>query len=123
MPKRKATALTDDDFRRIALRLPETGESAHMAHPDFRVRGKIFATLCSPEPGWGMVKLTQQQQRSFVRAEPEVFVPAKGAWGKGGCTHVRLDSVDEETLRGAIELAWRNTAPKRLVEQFDAGHS
>jgi hypothetical protein len=121
MPKRKTTALTDDDFRRIALDLPEAGESAHMDHPDFRVRGKVFATLSSPGRGWGMVKLTPDQQRSFVRAEPEVFVPAKGAWGTRGCTHVRLATVDEDTLRGAIEMAWRNTAPKRLVEQFDAG--
>ena len=110
--------MTADDFRQIALSLPEALESAHMDHPDFRVRGKIFATLGYPDQGWGMVKLTPEQQTSLVRAEPAVFVPAKGAWGRRGSTIVRLDTVDQVTLSGALVAAWRNVAPKRLSDRF-----
>jgi hypothetical protein len=87
-----------------------------MEHPDFRVRGKIFATLGYPDSDWGMVKLTPDQQTSFVRAEPTVYVPVKGAWGRKGSTSVRLESASEATLRHALALAWRNVAPKRLLD-------
>jgi hypothetical protein len=87
-----------------------------MGHPDFRVGGKIFATLDSPHPGWGMVKLTPGQQQQYLEAEPEVFVPASGAWGRQGCTHVLLRKVKAPTLRRALMAAWRNTAPKRLAD-------
>ena len=110
--------MTADDFRQIALSLPEALESAHMDHPDFRVRGKIFATLGYPDQGWGMVKLTPEQQTSLVRAEPAVFAPAKGAWGRRGSTIVRLDTVDQVTLSGSLVAAWRNVAPKRLSDRF-----
>ena len=91
-----------------------------MNHPDFRVRGKIFATL-GPEEVWGMVKLTPEQQGVFVRTEPKVFEPVKGAWGKKGCTYVRLEEATEPSVRQALIAAWRNTAPKKLVKQFDEG--
>ena len=65
--------MTAEQFRRLALALPDTAESAHMRHPDFRVNGKIFATLGYPDSGWGMVKLTPEQQEVFVRAEAGVF--------------------------------------------------
>ena len=110
--------MTADDFRQIALSLPEALESAHMDHPDFRVRGKIFATLGYPDQEWGMVKLTPEQQTSLVRAEPAVFVPAKGAWGRRGSTIVRLDTVDQVALSSALVAAWRNVAPKRLSDRF-----
>jgi hypothetical protein len=110
--------VTADDFRQIALSLPEALESAHMDHPDFRVRGKIFATLGYPDQEWGMVKLTPEQQTSLVRAEPAVFVPAKGAWGRRGSTIVRLDTVDQVALSSALVAAWRNVAPKRLSDRF-----
>jgi hypothetical protein len=110
--------VTANDFRQIALSLPEALESAHMDHPDFRVRGKIFATLGYPDQGWGMVKLTPEQQTSLVRAEPAVFVPAKGAWGRRGSTIVRLDTVDQVALSSALIAAWRNVAPKRLSDRF-----
>jgi hypothetical protein len=110
--------VTADDFRQIALSLPEALESAHMDHPDFRVRDKIFATLGYPDQGWGMVKLTPEQQTSLVRAEPAVFVPAKGAWGRRGSTIVRLDTVDQVALSSALIAAWRNVAPKRLSDRF-----
>ena len=104
-----------DQFRAIALSLPEACESSHMRHPDFRVNGKIFATLGYSGREIGVVMLSPQEQEEFVRASPKAFVPVKGAWGRQGCTEVRLDMVDDATLRSALLTAWRRKAPKRLV--------
>ena len=111
--------MTIADFRRMALALPEAVESAHMDHPDFRVRGKIFATLGYPDAGWGMVKLGAAQQKRLVTREPDVFVPAAGAWGRAGATTVRLRAADKATVRKALTAAWCNTAPKTLARQLD----
>jgi hypothetical protein len=113
--------MTAAEFRRLALSFPETAESSHMEHPDFRVGGKVFATLGYPSAGWGMVKLMPDQQQDFVRAEPEEFVAVKGGWGRRGATNVRLKAVKKAALRKALEAAWRNTAPKRIVAEFDGG--
>ncbi|HEY6905435.1 MAG TPA: MmcQ/YjbR family DNA-binding protein [Candidatus Acidoferrales bacterium] len=102
----------------MALSLPETSEESHMEHPDFRVGGKIFATLGYPRNGWAMVKLTPEQQDTFMKAEPEVFVPVKGGWGRRGATNVILRAATKATLRRALVAAWRKTAPKRLAERF-----
>jgi hypothetical protein len=110
--------VTAEKFRKLALSLPEAVEQSHMAHPDFRVGGKIFATL-GPDEDWGMVKLTPAQQEPLVRGEPDVFLPASGAWGRGGATIIQLEEADEATVRQSLLAAWRNTAPKRLVKQFD----
>jgi hypothetical protein len=110
--------MTAEEFRNLALGLPEVTEAAHMGHPDFRVRGKIFATL-APDDTWGMAKLTPEQQALFVRTEPAVFQPANGAWGRRGCTYVRLEAATEPSVRQALVAAWRNTAPKRLAQQLD----
>jgi hypothetical protein len=112
--------MTENTFRRMALSLPEAVESAHMDHPDFRVRGKIFATLGYPGKGWGMVKLTPEEQQRFVRTEPDVFVPAAGAWGARGSTTVNLAKANKETVFTALVAAWRNVAPKRLSADFEA---
>jgi hypothetical protein len=112
--------MTANEFRSLALSLPEAAEAAHMEHPDFRVRGKIFATL-GPNEDWGMVKLTPEQQASYLRTEPDVYRPASGAWGRRGCTIVRLEDADAASVRQALTLAWRNTAPKRLVREHDGG--
>jgi hypothetical protein len=106
--------VTPNDFRRIALGMHGAMEGEHMAHPDFRANGRIFATL-SQDPGWGMIKLTPEQQQALVRAEPDTFVPAKGAWGRGGSTMVRLASADGDTVGEAMTLAWQGTvkAPKK----------
>jgi hypothetical protein len=112
--------MTSEDFRRLALDFPDTIEGAHMDHPDFRVHGKIFATIY-PDENWGMIKLTPEQQKSFVRAEPKVFTPVKGGWGRQGATQVRLRAASKASARRALVIAWRNTAPKRLAVQFDAG--
>jgi hypothetical protein len=90
-----------------------------MGHPDFRVRGKIFATL-GPKEAWGMVKLTPEQQAEFIRTEPGVFAPEAGAWGARGCTRVRLEAAPVSSVRQALELAWRNVAPKGLARQLDS---
>jgi hypothetical protein len=102
-------AITAETFRRIALGMKGAGESAHMGHPDFRVNGRIFATLHADNE-WGMVKLTPEQQERFLGEFPKMFKPESGAWGRQGCTAVRLDAVDEETLGEALTLAWQNTA-------------
>jgi len=90
-----------------------------MAHPDFRVRGKIFATLGHPSHGWGMVKLTPDQQELFVQLEPEAFAPVKGGWGLRGATSVKLRSAPRSLVRKALAAAWCNTAPKPLARQYE----
>lgn len=109
--------MTAAEFRALALGFPEATEAEHMDHPDFRVRGKIFATL-GPNGDWGMVKLTADQQGLFLRTAPAMFHPASGSWGRRGSTIVRLDAADELTVRQALTAAWRNTAPKRLADQY-----
>ena len=111
--------MTTQEFRRMALCLPETTERSHMSHPDFRVCNKIFATLGYPDDGWGMVKLTPEQQKAFMQAEPEVFNPCSGAWGRRGATNVYLMLAKEDTIRRALTVAWRNTAPKRLHTELE----
>jgi hypothetical protein len=107
--------MTPAQFRKIALSFAEVSESAHMDHPDFRVGGKIFATLGYPDNEHGMVVLPPHEQARLIKSHPKVFAPAKGAWGKSGSTTVRLDAIDAATLRSALEIAWRNKAPKRLL--------
>lgn len=107
-----------DDFRRLALALPETLESEHMDHPDFRVGGKIFASL-GPANDWGMVKLTPQKQAEVVRASPEVFEPAQGAWGARGYTRVWLAKARKSPVEDALLFAWRLTAPKKVLKRVD----
>ena len=108
---------TASDFRRIALSLPETEEHKHMNHPDFRVAGKIFATLAYPNKQFGMVKLTPIQQEDFVTSHPAAFKPVNGAWGRKGCTSVILSKANKLTLREALLAAWRNHAPADLALQ------
>ncbi len=107
--------MTAKDFRQIALSLPESIESSHMDHPDFRVGGKIFATLDAPSKGWGMVKLWPDQQAEFINEDSKAFKPAAGAWGLRGATLVHLSSARKATVRRALQAAWRNTAPKKIA--------
>lgn len=109
--------MTVNDFRQLALSFPDTSESAHMGHPDFRVGGKIFATLSHPDKDWAMVKLTPEQQEELLRTEPAIFVPVKGGWGRQGATQVRLKAATKRAIAPAVGAAWRNRAPKRLIEQ------
>lgn len=100
------------EFRRTALSQPEATEGAH---PDFRVGNKVFASLGVPDAAWGMVRLTPEQQEILLGAEPQAFRPAAGAWGRRGYTLLRLSAVDRTTLKSALAMAWRNTAPKAFV--------
>lgn len=104
--------MTPDDFRRVALSMAGVAEAGHMGKPDFRLGKRIFATLGYPDAGHGMVKLTPEQQEMLTAAEPEVFRPANGAWGRGGSTLVRLERVDEATLLSAMTMAWGNIPAK-----------
>ena len=99
-------------FRKIALSLPDAFEGAHHGTTDFRVRKRIFATLGYPDENWGMVKLTVEQQSMLVDAEPEIFRPVPGGWGKTGATNVRLAKADATTLKSALTMAWQNIAEK-----------
>jgi len=108
--------MTPAAFRKIALSLPETEERPHMSHPDFRVAGKIFATLGYPDATHGMVKLSLEDQHNFSKDHPDAFIPVKGTWGRRGATSVVLKAAQKDCLTKAIQSAWRNTAPKRLLD-------
>jgi hypothetical protein len=95
------------DFRRIALSFEGAEESSHMGAPDFRVGGRIFATLASESQGYGNLMLTPEVQAEFVRERPDLFVPIAGGWGRMGKTHIRLAEADEDVLTGALRTAWR----------------
>ena len=109
--------MTAAAFRKLALSLPETEERQHMDHPDFRVAGKIFATLGYPDKTRGMVKLSPEHQHNFTKDYPQAFIPVKGTWGRRGATSVFLKAANKEVLARALEAAWRNTAPKRLLSR------
>jgi hypothetical protein len=96
-----------NDFRRIALSFEGAEEGSHMGKPDFRVGGRIFATLASDERGYGNLMLTPEQQAMFVEELPQVFVPIAGGWGRMGMTHIRLAAANEDLLAGALQTAWR----------------
>ncbi|MGH9140416.1 MAG: MmcQ/YjbR family DNA-binding protein [Vicinamibacterales bacterium] len=107
--------MTADHFRRIALGMQGAVEGEHMAHPDFRANGRIFATL-SADGQWGMVQLLPEQQQEFVSANPETFVPASGAWGRGGSTMVRLATVQIDALGEAMTLAWQKAVSAKKTK-------
>jgi hypothetical protein len=115
--------VTAKDFRRIALSMPEAIEASHMGTPDFRMGKKIFATLGYPDAAFGMVKLTPEQQGVLVAAEPKVFVPVPGGWGRSGYTNVRLKAADAVTLKSALAMAWRNVAPRSMVQREEPGQA
>ena len=100
--------MTAGDFRRLALSFRGATEGSHHGHPDFRVAGKIFATLGYPDPGWAMVKLNPEQQARFVQCDGECFTPVNGGWGRRGATSVRLFGAAAEQVRRSLALAHRN---------------
>jgi hypothetical protein len=108
-----AVPVSAAQFRKLALSFPEAEERSHMNHPDFRVAGKIFATLSYPNKGFGMVKLTPEQQEELVHDEPDTFNPCSGVWGLRGATNVQLKSVKQATLRRVIEAAYRNALSQK----------
>lgn len=96
-----------DDFRRIALSMAGAEESSHMGAVDFRVGGRVFATLASVKEGYGNLMLTPEQQAAFLAERPDLFLPIHGGWGRMGMTHIRLVEADEDSLRGALHTAWK----------------
>ena len=126
--------MTANDFRRMALSLEGAEEGSHMGNPDFRVGGRIFATLAAQKQGYGNLMLTPEQQAMFVEEAPDIFIPIPGGWGKMGATHIKLSAANEDLLRGALQTAWKlrlekNTKPakkgssskKRTSKQIRAG--
>lgn len=112
--------MTASQFRHLALGLPEVVESSHLAHPDFRVRNRIFATLGYPNQRWGMIKLNPEQQNELLCTGPEVFRPAAGAWGESGSTVVLLSAISATALRPILRRAWENVAanhPQRKMRR------
>jgi hypothetical protein len=105
------------DFRRIALSLEGAEEGSHMGAADFRVAGRIFATLASEKQGYGNLMLTPEQQTDFVRELPDVFMPIPGGWGRMGMTHVRLAKASEDVLNGALArrggCGWKRTRGRK----------
>jgi hypothetical protein len=111
--------MTAAKFRSLALSLPETVAAEHMNHPDFRVGGKIFATLSWPDSNHGMVKLTPVQQAAYVQAHPDIFEAIDNGWGRQGATSVVLKAAKVEILLQALKDAWLNTAPRKLASQLE----
>ena len=108
--------MTAAEFRRLALSFPGVIESSHISHPDFRVGGKIFATLGYPDKNYGVAVVPPAEQARLLQNHPRTFSPAKGEWGKKGCTTVLLAAVDATTMKSALKSAWRDKAPKDLAE-------
>jgi len=104
--------MTIDQFRRMALKIPTAVEQSHMNHPDFRIAGRIFASLGIRDENWGMIKLTLEQQRTFIEKAPEVFKPSSGAWGRQGYTNVYLSAAKATIVRAALDAAAKNVAPR-----------
>jgi hypothetical protein len=107
--------MTPDAFRKLALSLPEAVASSHFDVPDFRVDGKIFATAGRID-GKAVLKLTPDQQQMLSEAEPSMFAPVPGGWGRKGWTNLVLAKADARTAKSALWMAWRNTAPKKLLK-------
>ena len=99
--------MTPNDFRRIALSLEGAEEGSHMGSPDFRVGGRIFATLAAQAQGYGNLMLTPEQQAAFVAEAPNVFIPIHGGWGRNGATHLKLAAAHEDLVYGALQTAWK----------------
>lgn len=107
------------DFRKAALKLPDTAEGAHMGNPDFRTGGRIFATLSLAREGYGVLLMTPEQQADMVADAPEVFSPVPGGWGRNGSTRILLSAANRDLLEGALRTAWqnrttRNTAARKI---------
>ena len=112
--------MTAAEFRRIALSLPEAIEGSHLGHADFRVGGRIFATLGYPNDRFGVVLLTPQDQDLIMRDHPKAFAPVPGKWGASGGTTVFLRGATKRAVTIALDAAWRKRAPKRLAATRDA---
>ena len=107
--------MTGTGFRRLALSLPGAVQGSHFQVTDFRVGGKIFATLAYVKKGYGVLMLTPEQQAGMIEDAPDLFSPVPNAWGRNGATLVRLANAPPDILESALRTAWRNQAPKQIV--------
>jgi hypothetical protein len=119
--KKRSENMNARDFRRIALSMQGAEEGSHMGAVDFRVDGRIFATLASQKQGCGNLMLTPEQQAAFVEEMPEVFLPIPGGWGRMGSTHIRLADATEDVLRGALLTAWKLRVEKNSKTEKKSG--
>jgi hypothetical protein len=110
-------------FRKLALSLEGATESAHMGHPDFRLNNRIFATLSYQDKGSGVLKLTPEQQESFVAERPDCFSPVHGGWGRSGMTFIHLEQADEALIQGALATAYRNLQKRQSQKKSSATSS
>jgi len=113
--------MTARDFRRIALSFDGAEEGSHMGAADFRVGGRIFATLASIKDGFGNLMLTPEIQAEFVADAPELFTPVAGGWGRMGITHIRLAKADGDVLSGALRTAWQLRVDKNAASKSRSG--
>ena len=111
-------AVKPSEFRAAALKLPAAVEGAHMGNADFRVGGKIFATLGYPDARFGVVMLSPADQDLLIKQYPKAFSPAAGAWGRAGSTHVRLSTLSRTAMHLALESAWTRRATKKLLATY-----
>lgn len=110
--------MTAEGFRKLALQLPETAEGEHHGVADFRVGGKIFATLAYEKTGCGVLLLSPEQQEGMIADAPEIFAPVPNAWGRQGATLVKLSAVKSDILLSSLRTAWRRRAPKRVQDLY-----
>jgi hypothetical protein len=103
-----AREVTVNEFRKMALEIPTAVERSHMNHPDFRLAGKIFASLGVPDKSWGMIRFTPEQQGKFIKKAPKIFKPCSGAWGRQGYTNVYLPAAKARIVRDALNAATKN---------------
>jgi hypothetical protein len=113
--------MTVDDFRELALGFDDTEESAHMGAVDFRVGGRIFATLAHGPLGLGNLMLSPELQKSLSDEAPEVFFPVSGGWGRMGATHIRLAEATPEQLLKGLQLAWNLRVQKNAKSKKPSG--
>ena len=104
-------------FRRLALALPQAVEGSHMDHPDFRLNNQIFATLSGEKKGYGVLKLTLDQQAAFITDQPHIFSPVQGGWGRMGMTYIQLDQPDESIMAGGLKTAYQNLHAKQTQKR------
>jgi hypothetical protein len=112
--------MTANDFRRLALMLEGAEEGSHMGSVDFRVGGRIFATLAHQKDGYGNLMLSPQQQQAFIEDQPDLFLPVAGGWGRMGATHIRLAVANEDVLAGALRTAWKLRVEKNTKTKSPA---
>lgn len=119
--------MTLDELRSFCLSLPGTheketwGDAEHAGDITFRVKDRIYV-MTGPDGGGASIRTTLDQQAELLDTFPGIF-RSSAYVGRFGWVSVELDAVDDELLRGIVEGAWRRTAPKALVADYDRGRA